>query len=340
MKLKVFLVLSLILMVALPVMAMKVIMVTDVGGLGDKSFNDGTWEGIVKASDFLGLDKEVVQSKEIADYIPNLSNAAKEADIVFAVGFMMTDALYKVAPQFPDTYFVGIDIDPGDKFAENVVTYLFKEQEGAFLAGYLTAAVTQANMVGFVGGIPIPPVERFRYGYEAGIRVYEELHGKTVSVLQGYTMDFNDPKKGKDLALAQFAEGADIVFHASGACGNGVIEAAAEKGEGFYAVGVDVDQDYMAPGSVLTSSIKRVDMASYQAVMSVVLGTFEPGVKVLGIKDEGVGISPMKYTKDDVSPEVLKELDFLKNQIKAGTIVVPDTQEKLDAFVVPDITLP
>ncbi|HQC14638.1 BMP family lipoprotein, partial [Mesotoga prima] len=112
MKLKLLLAFSLILMFALPVLAMKVIMVTDVGGLGDKSFNDGTWEGIVKASDFLGLEREVVQSKEQADYIPNLSNAAKEADIVFGVGFMMADALYKVAPQFPDTYFIGIDIDP------------------------------------------------------------------------------------------------------------------------------------------------------------------------------------------------------------------------------------
>jgi basic membrane protein A len=340
MKLKVLLVLSVIIMIALPAVAMKVIMVTDVGGLGDKSFNDGTWEGIVKAADFLGLEKEVVQSKEQADYIPNLSNAAREADIIFAVGFMMTDALYKVAPQFPDTYFVGIDIDPGDMFADNVSTYLFKEQEGAFLAGYVAAAVTKANMVGFIGGIPIPPVERFRYGYEAGIRVYEELHGKTISVLQGYTMDFNDPKKGKDLAIAQFAEGADIVFHASGACGNGVIEAAAEKGPGFFAIGVDVDQDYMAPGRVLTSSMKRIDMASYQAVMSVALGTFTPGVKVLGIIDEGVGISPMKYTKDVVGPVVLSEVDFLKGQIKAGVIVVPDTQEKLDAFEVPAITLP
>ncbi|RKX47828.1 MAG: BMP family ABC transporter substrate-binding protein, partial [Thermotogae bacterium] len=198
MKLRIALVLSLVLLVALPVMALKVIMVTDVGGLGDKSFNDGTWEGIVKAADFLGIEKEVVQSHEMADYIPNLSNAAKEADIVFAVGFMMTDALFKVAPQFPDTYFVGIDIVPPEGAeADNVATYIFKEQEGAFLAGYLAAAMTETNIVGFVGGIPIPPVERFRYGYEAGIRVYEELHGKTIEILRGYTMDFNDPKKGK-----------------------------------------------------------------------------------------------------------------------------------------------
>lgn len=339
-KFRVLLVLSLVLMIALPVMAMKVIMVTDIGGLGDKSFNDGTWEGIVKAGDFLGAEFEVVQSKEMADYISNLSNAAKEADIVFAVGFMMTDALYKVAPQFPDTYFIGIDIDPGEAKADNVATYLFKEQEGAFLAGYLTAAMTNANVVGFIGGIPIPPVERFRYGYEAGIRVYEELHGKTIDILKGYTMDFNDPKKGKDLAQAQFAEGADIIFHASGACGNGVIEAAAEQGEGFFALGVDVDQDYMAPGSVLTSSMKRVDMASYQAVIDIALGNFTPGVHLLGIKDEGVGISPMKYTKDLVPSNVLKELDFLTSEMKSGVIVVPNTQEALDAFEVPSITLP
>jgi len=341
MKIKLFLVIALVVLFSVSGLALRVIMVTDMGGLGDKSFNDGTWEGIVRAGNFLGIGYDVVQSYEQGDYIPNLSNAAREADIVFAVGFLMEDALFRVAPQFPGTYFVGIDIAVPDDFeGDNVVGYLFREQEGAFLVGYLAAAMTEVNLVGFVGGIPIPPVERFRYGFEAGIRVYEDLHGKTVDILRGYTNDFNDPAKGKDLAMAQFAEGADIVFHAAGACGNGVIEAAAERGEGYFAIGVDVDQDYMAPGSVLTSSIKRVDMASYQAILSVALGTFEGGTQVLGIADEGVGMSELQYTRHLVPVRVLTELDFLKEEIKRGALTVPDTQEALDAFVVPDIALP
>ncbi len=341
MRIKLFLVIALVVLFSVSGLALRVMMVTDMGGLGDKSFNDGTWEGIVRAADFLGIDAEVIVSYEMADYIPNLSSAAREADIVFAVGFLMEDALFRVSAQFPDTYFVGIDIVPPEGWeGDNVATYIFEEQEGAFLVGYLAAAMTEVGLIGFVGGIPIPPVERFRYGYEAGIRVYEDLHGKTVDILRGYTMDFVDPKKGKDLALAQFAEGADIVFHAAGACGIGVIEAAAERGEGFFAIGVDVDQDYMSPGNVLTSSIKRIDVASYTAVLSVALGTFEPGLHVLGIKDEGVGMSEMEYTRHLVPAEVLRELDFLTEEMKAGTLVIPRTQDELDAFEVPEIALP
>ena len=335
---KFILIVALIFVFVVSAFSLKVFMVTDVGGLGDKSFNDGTWAGIQQAAEYLGLETAFVQSKEQADYIPNLSNAAKEGDIVFAVGFMMTDAIVEVATQFTDTYFIGIDIFLPE-VVENVSTYLFKEQEGAFLVGYLAAAVTEENKLGFIGGIPIPPVERFRYGYEAGIKTYEELNGETIELIKGYTNDFNDPKKGKDLAVAQFAEGADIVFHASGTCGNGVIEAAQEKGAPYYAIGVDVDQDYMAPGRVLTSSMKRIDVAAYDAVLSVALGTFEPGNHTLGIVENGVGISPMNYTKDDVNPAVLAEIEILKELVINGTIVIPDTQEALDAFVVPDIEL-
>ena len=355
--------LLLVLFIALAVtlFPFKVIMVTDIGGLGDKSFNDGTWAGIVKAAEELGIEKEVIQSYEQADYIPNLSKAAEKADVVFAVGFMMTDALFKVAKQYPDTYFVGIDIVPPEgQELPNVLTFTFKEQETAFLVGYVAAAMTKTNIVGFVGGIPIPPVERFRYGYEAGVKTYSVLHKKPVKILKGYTNDFEDPKKGKDLAMSQFAQSADIVFHASGACGNGVIEAAKEKfsalagtsdldklidyyaehGKGFFAIGVDADQDYMAPGAVLCSAMKRVDMASYYAVKWAYEGTFEGGHKVLGLKEDGVGISPMKYTKGIVPNRVVAELVYLEKLIKEGKFVIPDTQEKLDAFEVPKVEFP
>ncbi len=342
-------------------MAFKVIMVTDTGGLGDKSFNDGTWAGIVKAAEELGIEKEVIQSYEQADYETNLSKAAEQADVVFAVGFMMTDALFKVAAQYPNTMFVGIDIvAPEGKELPNVLTFTFKEQEAAFLVGYVAAAMTKTGIVGFVGGIPIPPVERFRYGYEAGIRTYEAIHGKKITILRGYTNEFSDPKKGKDLAMSQFAEGADVIFHASGACGNGVIEAAKEKfaalvgkdnptledfinyyyehGKGYFAIGVDADQDYVAPGAVLASAMKRVDMAAYYAVKWAYEGTFKGGHKVLGLAEEGVGLSPMKYTKGLVPTRVLAELLVLEKFIKAGILVVPDTQEALDAFepITPD----
>lgn len=344
----------------------KAIMVTDTGGLGDKSFNDGTWAGIQRAVKELGVEAKVIQSYEQADYISNLSKAAgevqKEPDggIVYAVGFMMTDALFQVAQQYPDVYFAGIDIaPPSEAVPPNVITFLFKEQESAFLVGYVAAATTRVGKVGFIGGIPIPPVERFRYGFETGVKVYNDLHGTNVTIIKGYTNHFSDPKKGKDLALSQFAEGVDIIFHASGACGNGVIEAAKEKmialvgsedlskvieyafeKGGYFAMGVDVDQDYMAPGVVLASAMKGVDTASYMGVMWAYNGEWAPGVHTLGLAENGVRMSPMKYTKGLVSNRTLAELEYLVTMIKGGTLVVPDTEESLNSFRTPKIEFP
>ncbi|MBO8139026.1 MAG: BMP family ABC transporter substrate-binding protein [Thermosipho sp. (in: Bacteria)] len=344
----------------------KAIMVTDTGGLGDKSFNDGTWAGIQRAVKELGVEAKVIQSYEQADYISNLSKAAEEVQkepdggIVYAVGFMMTDALFQVAQQYPDVYFAGIDIaPPSEAVPPNVITFLFKEQESAFLVGYLAAATTRVGKVGFIGGIPIPPVERFRYGFETGVKVYNDLHGTNVTIIKGYTNHFSDPKKGKDLALSQFAEGVDIIFHASGACGNGVIEAAKEKmialvgsedlskvieyafeKGGYFAMGVDVDQDYMAPGVVLASAMKGVDTASYMGVMWAYNGEWTPGVHTLGLAENGVRMSPMKYTKGLVSNRTLAELEYLVTMIKGGTLVVPDTEESLNSFRTPKIEFP
>lgn len=345
----------------------KAIMVTDTGGLGDKSFNDGTWSGIQKAAKELGIEAKVVMSREQSDYIPNLTKAAeevlkeKDGGIVFAVGFMMQEALERVAKQYPTVYFAGIDI-AFDKDLPNVVNFLFKEQESAFLVGYIAGAVTRTGKVGFVGGIPIPPVERFRYGFEAGVKAYSELKNKKITVISGYTNVFDDPKKGKDLAVAQFSQGADVIFAAAGACGIGVIEAAKERSEKlagkgyenikkyalsgrplYYAIGVDVDQDYMAPGVVLTSAMKGIDTASYYGVRWAFTGQFKGGHRILGLKEGGVRISELKYTKemlDKLAPGVLNELDFLTKLIVEGRLTVPETAEALKTFTTRGIRLP
>ncbi|MFN3691828.1 MAG: BMP family protein [Fervidobacterium sp.] len=364
---KKFLVVGLLVLVLTLGFSFKAIMVTDTGGLGDKSFNDGTWAGIHKAAKELGVEAKVIMSQEQSDYIPNLTKAAeevmkeKDGGIVYAVGFMMADALEKIAKQYPTVYFAGIDIS-FEKELPNVINFLFKEQESAFLVGYIAAAMTRTGKVGFIGGIAIPPVERFRYGYEAGIKAYQDLKGKKVTVLRGYTNEFSDPKKGKDLANSQFSQGADIIFAAAGACGNGVIEAAKERSEKlagkglenikkyalsgkslYYAIGVDVDQDYMAPGVVLTSAMKGVDMAGYYGVKWAFTGQFKGGIKNLGLKEQGVRISELKYTKeilDKLAPNVLKELDYLKQLIIEGKITVPDSEEALKAFTVKGFKLP
>ena len=365
---KKFLVFALLAVVLTLGFSFKAIMVTDTGGLGDKSFNDGTWVGIQRAANELKVESKVIMSNEQSDYIPNLTKAAeevrkeKDGGIVFAVGFMMADALMKVAQQYPDVYFAGIDIDFEGKVLPNVINFLFKEQESAFLVGYVAAAMTRTGKVGFIGGIPIPPVERFRYGYEAGIKAYQDLKGKRITILRGYTNEFSDPKKGKDLAISQFSQGADVIFAAAGACGNGVIEAARERSEKLagkglekikkyalsgkplnYAIGVDVDQDYMAPGVVLTSAMKGIDVAGYYGVKWAFTGQFKGGVKNLGLKENGVRMSEMKYTKeiiDKLAANVTKELDYLTKLIIEGKITVPDSEDALKAFTVKGIRLP
>ncbi len=314
--------------------AVTVFFVTDTGGLGDKSFNDSAWAGVQMAVKKFGITANVIQSYEQADYIPNLTAAAQVSDVVIAVGFMMQDALAKVAPQFPNTKFIFID---GVVKAPNVENFLFKEQEGAFLVGYLAAGVTKTGKVGFIGGIPIPPVLRYQYGYEAGVETYNVLNGANVQVLSGYVGSFDDPAAGKSMTNSQFSEGADIVFAAAGLSGLGTIEAAKDAGPGHFAIGVDQNQDYLAPGFVLTSAMKRVNIAVFDGIKSVVNGTFKGGTTVLGLKEDGVGISPMTYTKQYVPKSLLSQLKVLEKAIISGKLVVPNTKESFQSFQVPAI---
>ncbi|MGC8612167.1 MAG: BMP family lipoprotein [Athalassotoga sp.] len=313
---------------------LTVFFVTDTGGLGDKSFNDSAWAGVQMAVKEYGITANVIQSYEQADYVPNLTAAAQVADVVVAVGFMMQDAVSKVAPQFPNVKFITIDFSVD---APNVESFLFAENQGAYLAGYLAAAMSKTGKVGFVGGIPIPPVERYQYGYEAGIQTYNVLNGANVQVLSGYVGSFDDPAAGKAMTNSQFSEGADIVFAAAGLSGLGTIEAAKDAGPGHFAIGVDQDQDYLAPGYVLTSAMKRVDVAVFDGIKSVIDGTFKAGTVTLTLKDNGVGISPMTYTKQLVPASVMHQLDVLKQAVISGKIVVPATEKELQSFQVPPI---
>ncbi len=326
--------LALVLVLGTIGMSITVFFVTDTGGLGDKSFNDSAWAGVEMAAKKYDVTANVIQSYEQADYIPNLTAAAQVSDVVVAVGFMMQDALAKVAPQFPNTKFIFID---GVVKSPNVENFLFKEQQGAFLVGYLAAAMTKTGKVGYVGGIPIPPVLRYQYGYEAGVKTYNVLNGANVQVLSGYVGSFDDPAAGKSMTNSQFSEGADIVFAAAGLSGLGTIEAAKDAGKGHFAIGVDQDQDYLAPGYVLTSAMKRVNVAVFDGIKSVVEGTFKGGTITLTLKDNGIGMSPMTYTKQLVPKPIFHQLDVLKKAIIDGKLVVPGTKEAFQAFQVPQI---
>ncbi|MBI6545296.1 MAG: BMP family ABC transporter substrate-binding protein, partial [Cyanobacteria bacterium NC_groundwater_1444_Ag_S-0.65um_54_12] len=236
----------------------KVGLVTDTGGLNDGSFNYLASQGLARAKKTLKVKTSIIESKQFTDYEKNLSQfAAAHYDMVISVGFMMGDATQKVASRFSGTNFAIIDFSY-PKVLPNIIGVTFAEEQAGYLAGALAAMQSRTGTIGFVGGMDVPVIHRFKIGYEAG----GKAANPKINFLSGYTGNFDDPAKGREVATAQYQHGADIVFHASGRCGLGVIDAA--KAANQLAIGVDADQHSIAPDHVLSSALKRVDLAVYQ----------------------------------------------------------------------------
>ena len=320
---------------AMPGDGMIAAMATDVGGLGDKSFNDGAYGGLKMAEEKLGTEARVVQSKQQTDYVPNLSGLAEDgADIVFAVGFLMDQAVNEAAKNNPDTLFAGIDIWAGENSPENFMGVVFNEHEAGYLAGIVAGLMTKEyasasdklndqNVIGVVLGMFIPPVEKYEVGFIAGARSVNP----DVKVLSATAGDFTDQAKGKELALAMIEKGADIIFHAAGLTGLGAINACSE--EGVLAIGVDVDQNSAAPDTVLTSAEKKIVQATYLAVEAAVDGSFKGGTRVFDINDDAVGISSF-HSFDSVVPQAVKDaVAKATADMKAGKIKVPTTRAEI-----------
>jgi basic membrane protein A and related proteins len=305
--------------------AIKVGLVTDVGGLDDRSFNFLANKGLEQAESELGVQGRVVVSRTNADYVPNLTSLAKaKYDLVIAVGFLMADALDTVAKQFPDTNFAIIDFDQAAMKSKpkNVRGLLFKEQEAGYLVGYLAGLVTKQEggsqqVIGSVGGQKIPPVDRYIAGYRAGARKADP----GITTLNAYSQDFVDQAKCKEIALDQIARGAHVIFQVAGQCGLGALSAAKEKN--VRGIGVDADQAYLGE-HVLTSALKKVDVAVYQTVQDAQDGKFTGGTnRVFDIASGGVGMG--KITPD-VPADLVAQVNRVQDQIAAGEIKnIPET---------------
>lgn len=305
-------------------------MATDVGGLGDRSFNDGAFEGLERGAAF-GFEARVVESRQQTDYIPNLTGLAEDgADIVFAVGFLMEQAVKEAAQLHPETYFGGIDIG-GDPEIENFQGILYREQESGFLAGVVAGLLTQEYadsheslndepVIGVTLGMFIPPVERFEVGFIQGAH-YVNPDIEVVSATVG---DFVDQARGKEAATAMIEQGADIVFHAAGQTGLGVIEAAREQG--VFAIGVDVDQNPVAPETVITSAVKKIPESIEVVLESVANGTFEGGTRVYGLEDDATGIAPFHQHDEWIPQEVKDAVAEARQAILSGEIEVAQTR--------------
>ncbi len=268
----------------------KVGLVTDIGGLNDRSFNQLANQGLEQSEKELGVQGRVLPSKANSDYIPNLSTLAQQKyDLVIGVGFLMADAINTVATKFPNTKFAIIDVDATGlkNKPANVQGLLFSEQEAGYLAGYMAGLYAKDNSVktiGSVGGQKIPPVDHYIAGYQAGAKAADP----GIKTVNGYSQDFVDQAKCKELALNQIQQGAKVVFQVAGQCGLGVIDAAKEKG--VQAIGVDADQAYLGD-QVMTSAEKHVDVAVETAIKGVQGNAFQGGQNTLfNVKNNGVGI--------------------------------------------------
>lgn len=297
--------------------------VTDTAGLGDQSFNDMANKGGNDAVAEYGVTWNVLESQNAADYIPNLTRAAESSALTVAIGFLLTDAVAEVAAQYADTNFLIID---SVVEADNVASVLFKEQEGAFLAGVCAGLMAgEERKVGFVGGIRIPPVMRYEVGYLTGVMSV----APDVEVLISYADDFENPTLGKELSLAQFDQGANIVHAAAGRTGIGAFDAAKEKGEGSFVIAADADQSHLGPEFQLAAVSKRIDEAVVRVVGQVIDDTFAGGIQDLGIADSGVGL----IAYNEVVPQEVKDtVQEFADAIASGEIVPPVDDDTLAAF--------
>ena len=299
-------------------------LVFDIGGRGDNSFNDSADRGLERAKKELGVRGEVLEPGDGADRESALRQlAARDHSLIFGVGFLFTDDITAVAKDFPQKKFACVDytVGPETQLPPNLVALTFKEEEGSFLVGALAALVSKTHRVGFVGGMEIPLIRKFEAGFRAGAK-HADPKAEVLVKYAGVTGDaFKNPAKGKELAIAIYSQGADVIFHASGSTGQGVFGAAQEMKK--LAIGVDSDQHALAPGHVLTSMVKRVDVAVFDQVKATLDGKFASGIRTLDLAAGGVDYVYDERNKALIPDDVRARVEVLRAEIIAGRIQVP-----------------
>ncbi|MEW6127589.1 MAG: BMP family ABC transporter substrate-binding protein [Acidobacteriota bacterium] len=313
---------------------LRVGIVFDIGGKDDKSFNAAAWEGVKRAKEEMpdNVFLRDVEPGEPTSIEPSMRAFAERGyDLIIGVGFAQAPIMENVARDYPNLKFAIID---GVIDTPNVASLIFKEHEGSFLVGVIAGKVTKTNKLGFVGGMDIPLIHRFAEGYKEGAKYANpkvEVYENYVGINDGA---WNNPGKGKELATAQFERGADIVFQAAGNSGLGVFDAAEDRskqtgGEAkYFAIGVDANQNWVKPGFILTSMMKRLDNAVYLIVKDLVNGKFTGGLHIYGLDNEGVGYALDQYNEPLIPKTVLEEVEQAKRDIVAGKIKVTDAMAK------------
>ncbi len=316
---------------------MRVGIVFDIGGKDDRSFNASAWEGVKRAAKDYPIVLRDVEPGDPTSIEPAMRAFAERGyDLIIGVGFAQAPIMQDVASDYPNLHFAIIDglIFKRDaqgqpvegQFADNAASLVFKEHEGSYLVGMIAARKSQTNTLGFIGGMDIPLIHRFEKGYEEGAKSVNP----NIKVIENYVGvndgAWNNPGKGKELAVAQIGKGADVIFTAAGNSGLGAFDAAEQYNK--LVIGVDSNQNWVKPGFVLTSMVKRVDNAVYQIVGDTVAGHFQGGLHVFGLDNNGIGYALDNYNTKLIPPDVLKEVDAAKAKIVAGQIKVTDAMAK------------
>jgi basic membrane protein A len=299
-------------------------LVFDIGGKNDKSFNEAAFRGLQRAEAELGVDIEWIEPSEGADRETAMrSLAASGCALVIGVGFVFGPDLERLAVQFPNVKFAGVDYSPSEGFTvpDNLLGLRFREHEGAFIVGAIAAMSSRTKVVGFVGGMEIPLIKKFEAGYRAGVKHVCAACEVRAAYAGSTPRAFADAPKGQELAAAQFGAGADVIFHASGKTGDGVFAAARQRGK--LAIGVDSDQHDLAPCCVLTSMLKRVDVAVVDAIRTVVEHRWSGGAVELGLAEGAIAFVTDEKNRVLLPPAVVARARLLERQIITGEIVVP-----------------
>ena len=303
----------------------KVGLVFDAAGKDDKSFNTASWIGAVKAREEFNITLKDVEPGGPAAIESSIRILAEQKfDLIIGVGFGNAPAIEAVSKEYPGLKFVIVDVEvKGD----NVASILFEEHQGAFLVGLLASGVSKTKKIGFVGGMDVPLIHRFFEGYKAGAQ-YINPETEVFEGYAGVTLDaWNDPTKGKEIALSHYSRGADIVYAAAGATGLGAFDAAEEVEK--FVIGNDANQNYMKPGFVLTSMLKKVDVAVYRIIKSVVEGNFKGGIHRFDLANDGLGYALDEYNKNLIPQGLIEKVEAAKKDIIAGKLKVPDYYEQI-----------
>lgn len=307
----------------------SVAMITDTGGINDQSFNQSAWEGLTELKNKTGAEVNYIESKQASDFVTNLERLGDSgANLLWGVGYACADAVLEAAGSNPDIQYAIID-NAYENTPSNVTGVMFRAQEPSFLVGYVAGRTTQTGKVGFVGGISSGLIDQFQYGFEAGVKYAAKELGKDIDISVQYAESFSDAAKGKAIAARMYSDGCDVIYHAAGGTGTGVIEAAKEADK--WVIGVDRDQAYLAPENVLTSALKLVGKA-VQEVSEEAMNGKEIGGKTLtfGLQEDCVGI-PEEH--GNMAEGVYEDTLKVKDKIKNGELTPPTTKEEYEAFI-------